>query len=60
MAADTDPLEMLMNIPTICEEKVLFLIFNVFIFFFKNVPYCFVPNQSALGRACGIKRLFFF
>ena len=23
MAADTDPLEMLMNIPTICEEKVI-------------------------------------
>jgi len=23
MAADTNPLEMLMNVPTICEEKVI-------------------------------------
>lgn len=58
MAADTNPLEMLMNIPSICEEKVKG-IFNMHIFYiiiFKNVPYCFVANQSALGRACGIKR----
>jgi U4/U6 small nuclear ribonucleoprotein SNU13 len=48
LAADTNPLEMLMNIPNICEEKVLL--------YLKNVPYCYVPNNTTLGRACGIKR----
>lgn len=42
MAADCDPLEIVMNLPGECEEK--------------NVPYCFVSSKSALGRACGIKR----
>lgn len=42
MAADTQPIELLMNLPEICEEK--------------SVPYCFVASNSALGRACGIKR----
>jgi len=42
LAADTNPLEIILNIPTLCEEK--------------NVPYCYVSTQSALGRACGIKR----
>ena len=42
MAADCEPIEIVMHLPAICEEK--------------NVPYCFVQTQSALGRACGIKR----
>lgn len=42
MAADTDPIGLLMNLPGICEEK--------------SVPYCFVSSTAALGRACGIKR----
>lgn len=42
MAADTDPLELLLNLPQLCEEK--------------SVPYCFVKSMAALGRACGIKR----
>lgn len=42
MAADTDPLELLLNLPQLCEEK--------------SVPYCFVKSNAALGRACGIKR----
>ncbi|EGR27541.1 ribosomal protein, putative [Ichthyophthirius multifiliis] len=42
LAADCDPLEIVMNLPGECEEK--------------NVPYCFVSSKSALGRACGIKR----
>lgn len=42
MAADCDPLEIVMNLPGECEEK--------------NVPYCFVSSKAALGRACGIKR----
>lgn len=42
MAADTDPLELLMNLPHMCEEH--------------GVPYCFVDSTAALGRACGIQR----
>jgi U4/U6 small nuclear ribonucleoprotein SNU13 len=42
MAADTDPLEMLMSLPAMCEEH--------------SVPYCFVESTAALGRACGIQR----
>ena len=42
LASDTEPLDLLMNIPSMCEER--------------NVPYCFVPSSAALGRACGIKR----
>jgi U4/U6 small nuclear ribonucleoprotein SNU13 len=44
LSADTDPLELLLNIPAMCEER--------------NVPYVFVPSSAALGRACGIKRYF--
>lgn len=42
MAADTNPLEMLLNLPALCEEH--------------SVPYCFVDSVAALGRACGIQR----
>jgi len=42
MAADTDPLELLMNLPSLCEEH--------------SVPYCFVDSTAALGRASGIQR----
>jgi U4/U6 small nuclear ribonucleoprotein SNU13 len=42
LAADTDPLEMLMSLPPLCEEH--------------SVPYCFVESTAALGRACGIQR----
>jgi len=42
MAADADPIELLMNLPNLCEES--------------NVAYCFVSEGAALGRACGIKR----
>lgn len=42
MAADTDPLELLMNLPQMCEEH--------------SVPYCFVESTASLGRACGIQR----
>lgn len=42
LAADANPLEIVLNIPPICEEK--------------NVAYCYVSSQDALGRACGIKR----
>jgi U4/U6 small nuclear ribonucleoprotein SNU13 len=42
LAADCDPLEVVMTLPSQCEEK--------------NIPYCFVESKAALGRACGIKR----
>ncbi len=42
MAADCDPIEVVSNLPGLCEAN--------------NVPYCFIQSQAALGRACGIKR----
>ena len=41
-AADTEPLEILLHLPLLCEDK--------------NVPYVFVPSKTALGRACGVSR----
>eukprot|EP01084_Bolivina_argentea_P234098 394119_1 len=42
MAADTEPLEILMHLPLLCEDK--------------NVQYVFTPSKLALGRACGVTR----
>jgi U4/U6 small nuclear ribonucleoprotein SNU13 len=42
LAADTEPIEILMHLPLLCEDK--------------NVPYVFVPSKIALGRACGVSR----
>ncbi|RPA86934.1 L30e-like protein [Ascobolus immersus RN42] len=42
MAADTSPLEILLHLPLLCEDK--------------NVPYVFVPSKIQLGRACGVSR----
>ncbi|KAJ3207241.1 RNA binding protein snu13 [Dinochytrium kinnereticum] len=42
MTADTEPLEILLHLPLLCEDK--------------NVPYVFVPSKVALGRACGVSR----
>jgi len=42
MAADAVPLEILLHLPLLCEDK--------------NVPYVFVPSKVALGRACGVSR----
>lgn len=42
MAADTTPLEILLHLPLLCEDK--------------NVPYVFVRSKQALGRACGVSR----
>ncbi|KAE8698364.1 NHP2-like protein 1 [Hibiscus syriacus] len=41
MAADTEPLEILLHLPLLAEDK--------------NVPYVFVPSKQALG-ACGVTR----
>lgn len=40
--ADAEPLEILLHLPLLCEDK--------------NVPYVFVPSKTALGRACGVSR----
>lgn len=42
LTADTEPLEILLHLPLLCEDK--------------NVPYVFVPSKTALGRACGMGR----
>ena len=42
LAADAAPLEILLPLPLLCEDK--------------NVPYVFVPSKIALGRACGVSR----
>lgn len=42
MAADTEPIEILLHLPLLCEDK--------------NVPYVFVPSKAALGRAAGVSR----
>lgn len=42
MAADAEPLEILLHLPILCEDK--------------NVPYVFVRSKQALGRACGTSR----
>ncbi|GAA5833240.1 hypothetical protein JCM6882_000307 [Rhodosporidiobolus microsporus] len=42
MTADTEPIEILLHLPLLCEDK--------------NVPYVFVPSKTALGRACGVSR----
>eukprot|EP01084_Bolivina_argentea_P196552 336913_1 len=41
-AADTEPIEILLHLPLLCEDK--------------NVPYVFVRSKQALGRACGVTR----
>ena len=42
LAADAEPLEILLHIPLLCEDK--------------NVPDVFVRSKQALGRACGVSR----
>ncbi|QSL64336.1 hypothetical protein MERGE_001636 [Pneumocystis wakefieldiae] len=42
MAADTEPIEILLHLPLLCEDK--------------NVPYVFISSKAALGRACGVSR----
>ena len=42
IAADAKPLEIVLHLPLLCEDK--------------NVPYVFVESQKFLGRACGVSR----
>ncbi|KAK1827884.1 50S ribosomal protein L30e-like protein [Podospora conica] len=42
LAADTQPLSIVLHLPLLAEEK--------------NVPYVFLPSKTAIGRACGVSR----
>mmetsp|Transcript_24074 Transcript_24074/g.48619 ORF Transcript_24074/g.48619 Transcript_24074/m.48619 type:complete len:127 (-) Transcript_24074:2448-2828(-) len=42
IAADADPIEIVLHLPLICEDK--------------NIPYIFVHSKFALGKACGVSR----
>eukprot|EP01126_Amoeba_proteus_P008494 TRINITY_DN1314_c0_g1_i1.p1 TRINITY_DN1314_c0_g1~~TRINITY_DN1314_c0_g1_i1.p1 ORF type:complete len:127 (+),score=22.19 TRINITY_DN1314_c0_g1_i1:123-503(+) len=42
MAADVEPIEVVLHLPLLCEDK--------------NVPYVFVPSKDVLGRSCGVSR----
>ncbi|XP_039247857.1 NHP2-like protein 1 [Styela clava] len=42
LAGDAEPLEILLHLPLLCEDK--------------NVPYVFVGSKQGLGRACGVSR----
>nr|XP_006625664.1 PREDICTED: NHP2-like protein 1 [Lepisosteus oculatus] len=42
MAADTGPLEIILHLLLLCEDK--------------NVPYIFMCSKQALGRTCGVSR----
>lgn len=42
LAADAEPIEIILHLPLLCEDK--------------NVPYVFVRSKQALGRASGVQR----
>lgn len=42
IAADAKPLEIILHLPLLCEDK--------------NVPYVFVESQRYIGRSCGVSR----
>lgn len=42
IAGDADPIEIVMHLPLLSEDK--------------NVPYIFIPSRAALGRACQVSR----
>ena len=62
LTADTEPLEILLHLPLLCEEKVLipphprgYLMLTIGCTP-QNVPYIFVESKAALGRACNVSR----
>ena len=62
LTADTEPLEILLHLPLLCEEKVLVPSHSRGNFMLtigrtqQNVPYIFVESKAALGRACNVSR----
>lgn len=64
MAADAEPLEILLHLPLLCEDKVRLGERDCPTLHSptapapppQNVPYVFVPHKQALGRSCGVSR----
>jgi len=60
LTADTEPIEILMHLPLLCEDKVGItfrcLLTKTLTVYRQNVPYIFVPSKAALGRACNVTR----
>ena len=69
MAADTEPIEILLHLPLLAEDKVQTADRSCSMIAImaqtakltlccnvQNVPYVFVPSKAALGRACGVSR----
>uniref|UniRef100_A0A0D3HAQ2 H/ACA ribonucleoprotein complex subunit 2 n=1 Tax=Oryza barthii TaxID=65489 RepID=A0A0D3HAQ2_9ORYZ len=61
MAADAEPLEILLHLPLLAEDKLLLGVQGLDetaqeVIESLNVPYVFVPSKQALGRACGVTR----
>ena len=42
LAGDTNPIEIVLHLPLLCEDK--------------NVPYIFLPSKTGLGRAAQVSR----
>ena len=42
LAGDTNPIEIILHLPLLCEDK--------------NVPYIFLPSKTGLGRASQVSR----
>lgn len=42
LAADTQPLSIVLHLPLLCEDK--------------NVPYVYLPSKIQMGRSCGVSR----
>jgi U4/U6 small nuclear ribonucleoprotein SNU13 len=42
IAGDVDPIDIVMHLPLLCEDK--------------GVPYIFLPSRAAVGRAAGVAR----
>jgi U4/U6 small nuclear ribonucleoprotein SNU13 len=42
IAVDSDPLEIVLHLPLLCEDK--------------NISYIFIKNKKLLGKACGVHR----
>ena len=62
LTADTEPLEILLHLPLLCEEKVPSSLKSTNASWLtvgcvqQNVPYVFVESKAALGRACNVSR----
>ncbi|KAK1932902.1 putative ribosomal protein L7A [Babesia divergens] len=54
LAADAEPLEIILHLPLVCEDKVSPFLCQSHVL--QNIPYIFVKSKIALGRACGVSR----